>query len=313
MATAQDQSTGPAGPAWSPPAPERPRLHAFAQRLEGLEPLDAVAKPFARAVRRVFRPGPVRDALSGRALGHALHPLLTDVPIGTWTSAVILDLAGGPSARHASEQLIGVGIAAALPTAAAGVLDWADTEPADDEVRRVGVVHALANVTALTLFGASLSARRGGRFGRGRALALAGTGALGIGGHLGGHLSLGKGVGVAATSLGTTVADWADAGPAAELEEGAPVCREVDGTAVLLVRLDGAVRALADRCSHRGGPLHEGELDGLCITCPWHGSRFRLEDGSVERGPSPYPQPSFDVRECDGRIEIRAAHGSPTV
>jgi nitrite reductase/ring-hydroxylating ferredoxin subunit/uncharacterized membrane protein len=300
-------------PTRRPPAPDSPRLHALTERLGGVAALDGVAKGLGGAVRGAVGPGPLRDALSGRWLGHALHPLMTDVPIGTWTSASILDAVGGRDADRAARRLIAVGIAAALPTAATGLLDWSDTEPIDDEVRRVGIVHATANVAALSLYSASLLARRRGARGRGRLLGLAGAGALAVGGHLGGHLSYAKAVGVDATALGPALDDWTDAGPADDLQEGVPVCRDVAGVDVLLLRRAGQVFALADRCAHRGGPLHEGELEDGCITCPLHGSRFRLEDGSVQRGPSPYPQPTFEVREAAGRLEVRPAHGGPTL
>lgn len=296
-----------------PPAPTAPRLHAAVQKLAGLNALDGVATRVGAAARGAVPPGPVRDALSGRALGHALHPLLTDLPIGTWTSASLLDVLGGRDSDRAARRLIAVGIAAALPTAATGLLDWADTEPADDEVRRVGVVHAVSNVAALSLYSASLVARRRGAGGRGRLLGLAGAAALGVGGHLGGHLSYAKAVGVDATALGAGLDDWTDAGSAADLLDGVPVCRSVAGVDVLLVRRDGQVLALADRCAHRGGPLHEGTFEDGCVTCPLHGSRFRLADGSVERGPSPYPQPTFEVREGGGRLELREAYGGPTL
>lgn len=294
------------------PPPARPRLHRLAQRLESLDRIDVVAKPLGRAVRRLLRPGPVRDALSGRALGHALHPLLTDVPIGTWTSATILDLMDERRFGPASERLIAIGIAASVPTAASGMLEWADTEPADDEVRRAGAVHAMVNMLSLSLFAASLVARRRGAAG-GRVLGLAGAGALGVGGHLGGHLSYAKGVGVDATALGRSLEEWTDVAATGDLTEGAALFREVNGVGLLIVRDRGRVRVLGDRCSHRGGPLHEGAIEDGCVTCPVHGSRFRLEDGSVERGPSPYPQPTFDVRERDGGVEVRSAHERPTL
>ncbi len=304
-----------AGPGLSrrPEAPSTPVLHAAVQRIGRLAALDTVATRLGSAVRDAVQPGPVRDALSGRALGHALHPLMTDLPIGTWTSASLLDAIGGRGADRAARRLIGVGIAAALPTAATGLLDWSDTEPADDEVRRVGIVHAASNVAALALYSASLVARRRGATGRGRLLGLAGAAALGVGGHLGGHLSYAKAVGVDATALGPTFEDWQDAGAVGDLQEGVAVCRAIAGVDVLLVRRGGEVFALADRCAHRGGPLHEGTLEGDCVTCPLHGSRFRLADGSVERGPSAYPQPTFEVRETAGRLEVRPAHGGPTL
>ncbi len=299
--------------AWRPPAPTRPRLHAAAQRVGELSAVDALGRRLGRAIRSALPPGEVRDALSGRALGHALHPLLTDAPIGLWTSATVLDVVGGQDGNRAARQLTAIGIAAALPTAASGLLDWADTEPADDEVRRVGVVHAASNVMALALFAGSLAVQRRGARTRGRLLRLAGAGALAIGGHLGGHLSYSKAVGVDATALGSTLEEWTDAGSAADLREGQPTCRQVGAVNVLLVRDGERICALADRCSHRGGALHDGTVEDGSVTCPLHGSRFRLVDGAVERGPSPYPQPTFEVRETAGRLELRAAHGKPTL
>jgi len=78
------------------------------------------------------------------------------------------------------------------------------------------------------------------------------------------------------------------------------------GIELVLVRRNGTIYALGDRCAHRGGSLHEGELLGDCIECPLHGTRIRLDDGSLERGPSAYPQPVFETREHDGRVEVRA-------
>jgi nitrite reductase/ring-hydroxylating ferredoxin subunit/uncharacterized membrane protein len=294
-------------------APRTPRLHAAVERLGGLAALDPIATRIGSAVRNAVGPGGLHDALSGVPLGHALHPLMTDLPIGTWTSATVLDAIGGRDADTAARRLIAVGIASAVPTAATGLMDWSDTEPADDEVRRVGLIHAVSNVAALSLYSASLVARRRGARTRGRLLGFAGAGALAVGGHLGGHLSYAKGVGVDTTAFGPSIDDWTDAGSVGDLPEGAPVCRTVAGVDVLLVRRDGRIFALADRCAHRGGPLHEGELEDGCITCPLHGSRFRLEDGSVDRGPSPYPQPTFEVREAGGRLELRHADGAPTL
>lgn len=285
--------------------PTEPKLNVLASSLRKLDALDAVAQPLGKAVRQLAPPGPVRDALSGVPLGHALHPVLTDLPIGTWTSATVLDLLGGRTGRPAAERLIALGIATALPTALTGAHDWADSETADDEVRRVGVIHAAANVTALALYGASLAARRGGRRGLGVTLGLAGAGALVVGGHLGGHLSFDKAVAVDQTAWLEPVEDWTDAGAEADVPEGGLTRAEVAGMAVVIARRDGRFFALADRCSHRGGDLHAGELVGDCVQCPLHGSRFVLEDGSVARGPSPYPQPVFDVRTRDGRVEVR--------
>jgi nitrite reductase/ring-hydroxylating ferredoxin subunit/uncharacterized membrane protein len=284
----------------------RPRLHRLAERIGAATSLDQPAEAVAEWVRGVVPRGPVKDALSGTPLGHALHPLLTDLPIGTWTAATLLDVVGGRDARPASERLVAIGILAAAPTAATGLNDWADTTPASDSVRRVGAVHAVANVAALGLYAAPWAARRRGRHGRGVALGLAGLGALTVGGHLGGHLSYSKAVGVDQTALEARPDEWTVVFDDAALPEGGLRSARLQDTTVVLARVNGEVHALADRCAHRGGALHEGELVDGCVECPLHGSRFRLADGSVERGPSAYPQPRYEVRVRDGRIAVRA-------
>jgi nitrite reductase/ring-hydroxylating ferredoxin subunit/uncharacterized membrane protein len=283
----------------------RPRLYHLAERIGAATSLDGPAEAVAKWVRGAVPRGPVKDTLSGTPLGHALHPLLTDLPIGTWTSAALLDLVGGRAARPASRRLIAAGLLAAVPTAASGFNDWADTTPADDSVRRVGAVHAVANVAALGLHAASLSARRRGHHRSGVALGLAGVGALTVGGHLGGHLSYAKAVGVDQTAFASGPQEWTEVFDDAALPEGELRGAEVDGQPVVLARVRGQIHALADRCSHRGGSLHEGELVGDCVECPLHGTRFRLADGAVERGPSAYPQPVYEARVASGRIAVR--------
>src|SRR3954468_7275422 len=275
-------------------APAQPKAHALVHALAEVEAIDPPAKAAGKAVRGAIPHGTVKDVLSGVPIGHALHPLLTDVVIGTWTSASLLDVVGGRAAQPAAERLIAIGLAAALPTAVSGSNDWADTEVADPEVRRVGAVHAVLNVAALGLYGVSLAARRSDRRGLGRLRGIAGAGVLSAGGHLGGHLSLATGVGVNQNTWESAVPEWTDAIADADVREGELVHRLVGGVDVLLTRRNGTLHALADRCGHRGGALHEGELVGGRVQCPLQGSRFVLEDGSVRRGPSAYPQPVFE-------------------
>jgi nitrite reductase/ring-hydroxylating ferredoxin subunit/uncharacterized membrane protein len=283
-----------------------PTPQALIDQLAGLEQLDAPASAVGRTVRDLVPPGPVKDALSGTWLGHALHPLLTDLPVGTWTSAVLLDWLGGHAARPAADRLIELGILAALPTAVTGWSDWADSEPASAAVRRTGLVHAASNISALGLFGASLALRRRGRRGSGRLFALAGSAALGAGGYLGGHLAYAEGVGVDQTAFEERTSGWTAVMRDSELPEGEARYAEVDGVGVMVARWQGEVHALSSRCAHRGGPLDEGEIADGCVTCPRHGSVFRLADGDVVRGPSPYPQPRWDARVRDGVVEVKA-------
>src|SRR3712207_1013709 len=263
-------ATQPATTTWQAPSPTEPRVHTLVEKLEKAAPIDAVAAPVAKAVRRAVPAGPVKDLLSGKPIGHALHPLLTDVVIGTWTSATILDLIGGPEGRPAADRLIGVGIAASLPTAVTGATDWADTTVSSAPVRRVGAIHAALNIGALALYSASLVARRGGGRGKGILLGLTGAGVLGASGHLGGHLTYVRGVGVDQTAFSEPITDWTQAALGAELREGEPYVARVAGQEILLVRRGGTIHGLADRCNHRGGPLHEGQLEDGCVTCPWH-------------------------------------------
>jgi nitrite reductase/ring-hydroxylating ferredoxin subunit len=282
-----------------------PRAHAAVRKLAGIEALDTPAKKIAKTARNVIGPGKLKDALSGSWLGHAAHPMLTDLPIGTFTSALLLDWLGGRRSEPAADRLIGLGLVSTLPVVASGYSDWADSEVGNDSVRRIGIVHASANLTASSLFAASWLARRRGARGRGRVLALAGGAALVTGGNLGGHLSLAEGMGVDQSTFEDAPAEWTDVLADADLPDDTMRCVVAAGTPVLLARHGGELHALSNRCVHRGGPLHEGELGDGTVTCPWHGSSFDLRDGGLVRGPAAYPQPVWDVRVREGRIEVR--------
>src|SRR4051812_12368222 len=169
-------------------------LEPLIDAAESATVLDAPGKAIGKQVRSLIKQ-PLKDALSGTWLGHALHPLMTDVVIGTFLSTTLLDLAGGDEDGRAGARLIGIGMAAYGPTALAGVNDWADTEPVSDAIRRTGLIHAASNTTALVFYAGSLAARRRGNRGRARALSLAGGTILMVGGFYGGHLSFTQGVG----------------------------------------------------------------------------------------------------------------------
>lgn len=266
--------------------------------------LDAVAKPVASTVSRVVRSQrSVRNLLSGTPFGHPAHPVLTDVTLGAFSMGTLLDVLGGRAAAPAADMLIRVGAASAVPTALTGANDWSDTT---GKASRVGLVHAATNSTALVLFLLSLTGRRSSRRRR-VALRLAGLGALTLGGDLGGHLAFTRATGVNHTELLRLPEAWTPVIADAELDEGVPRGVTVEGVPVLLVRDSGQVRALAATCSHLGGPLDEGEVKGGCVTCPWHGSTFRLADGEVVIGPATASQPVLETRVRDEQIEVRAA------
>ena len=171
-------------------------LNTLVAKLEADETLDGLGQTAGRTVRQLVGDGAVKDVLSGAWLGHPLHPILTDIPIGVWTSSVLLDWTGGKNSQSASDRLILIGLLAAGATAASGWSDWADSEQEHAEVRRSGLVHAAANATAVALMLGSYSARKRGARGRGKLLSLAGSSALGAGGWLGGHLTYTLGAGV---------------------------------------------------------------------------------------------------------------------
>jgi nitrite reductase/ring-hydroxylating ferredoxin subunit/uncharacterized membrane protein len=273
-------------------------------RIEHLEQLDQVSKPVQEAVNRAVPQGSgLKDLLSGTWLGHPLHPLLTDVVVGAWTSAAILDLLGGRSSRPAADRLIAVGCLAAVPTAASGLSDWVDLWGG---TQRVGIAHAMGNVSALLLQTMSWRARKRGRRMRGKLWSSLAMLVASGSAYLGGHLSFGKGVGVNQNAFDSYPARWKFALEDAEVGEGTMKRATVGGMPVLVARVEGNLYAIHDRCSHRGCGLHSGKLSDTSVTCPCHGSTFRLADGSIVKGPATSPQPAFEVRVRDGKIEVRA-------
>jgi nitrite reductase/ring-hydroxylating ferredoxin subunit len=267
-------------------------------RLERFQRLDPVVSAGQRAAR-LIRPGRLRDVLHGVWLGHPLHPTLVQAPTGAWLSAAILEATG--AGEPAVQVLVASGLVAAAPAMAAGAADWSEQH---EQQLRVGVVHALANAVAVGCYGSSLLVRgRGTR----RALRLCGLAAMGTGGLLGGHLSfrLAGGANHAEAVPHLIEPGWHYLMVAADLPEATPVRQMLGEVPVVAIRANGQVHVLADRCSHMSGPLSDGDLADGCLTCPWHGSIFRVADGSVARGPATAPQPSFDTRVVGGAIQVR--------
>jgi nitrite reductase/ring-hydroxylating ferredoxin subunit/uncharacterized membrane protein len=270
-------------------------------RVEQAGSLDGVADRVHELVTRAIRNGALKDALSGTWLGHPAHPMFTDLPIGFWTSAFVLDFIGGRRARDASELLVGLGVLSALPTAATGAADWSDTWGAS---RRVGFVHAAANSSAVLLYAWSWSARRRNRHARGVALGVLGATAATIGGFLGGHLLSRRGVGVDHAAHDPALSDWMPA-ISVDAVSSAPTRVEVDDVPIIVIERDERILAVAATCPHRGAPLDEGTFDDTSVTCPWHGSRFALDTGALLRGPSAMPLACFETRVTNGTVEIR--------
>jgi nitrite reductase/ring-hydroxylating ferredoxin subunit/uncharacterized membrane protein len=270
--------------------------------IERFDRLDGVASSLAKIVGRAVQARPIRNFLSGTYLGHPLHPVLTDLPIGAWSMAAVLDTFGGRQSEAAADMLVCVGIASAVPTAAAGLNDWSDTQ---GKTRRTGLVHAAATATALCLYTGSAVARANGHRGLGMALGRTGFGVLMFGGFLGGHLAYANAVNVNKTAGRDGPAQWRPVLGDSELPDGRQLRVDVGSVSLLLQRAGTRLYALDSVCSHMGGPLDQGRIADGCVTCPWHGSTFRLEDGSIVRGPASRPQPAYETRVNDGQIEVR--------
>jgi nitrite reductase/ring-hydroxylating ferredoxin subunit/uncharacterized membrane protein len=271
--------------------------------LEDARWLDRPAGPVRSAVRRALRRTPVRNALHGTWLGHSLHPVLVQAPIGCFLSAAVLDLRGDRDAP-AARRLVGAGLLAATPAAVTGLADWAEGH---EQQQRVGLVHAAANAAGLLLYGASY-ARRLRSPGSGRLLSAAGLSAVAAGGFIGGHLAYRQALGPnhAEAVPHLVPPGWQDLCAVDDLPADGEVRQLMLGDQPLTVIRDGGrTHVLSDVCSHLSAPLHQGELDDGCLTCPWHHSVFRVADGSVVRGPATAPVPVFEVRDRDGRIEVR--------
>ncbi|MGC5585484.1 Rieske 2Fe-2S domain-containing protein [Ornithinimicrobium sp. W1679] len=280
-------------------------LTPLMKRLEETEGLDAAVDSARSTVNTVLPQGPVKDVLHGKPLGHALHPLLVALPIGLNVGASLLDVLGDEGDQAAARRLVGAALVSTVPTVATGWADWSELGSAQRPAR-VGLVHAVANGAAAGVFAASWFARLAGHHRAGAALSMVGLAGLGAAGYLGGHLVYAQGVAVSRTmDHEPAPADWTDVAAAEDVGEGL-LRVEAAGQPVVLTRAGGGLAALAATCTHLGGPLDEGTVEDGCVVCPWHGSRFDLRDGAVERGPASVPQPAYDVRETDGRVQVRA-------
>jgi nitrite reductase/ring-hydroxylating ferredoxin subunit/uncharacterized membrane protein len=275
--------------------------------------LDRLAKPVQQSVKAVLRPdqagSPLRNLLHGTFLGHPLHPVLTDVPIGGYTVGLVLDLLSylplGRRFAPGADAAIALGLVGVLPTAAAGLADWSHTS---GQARRVGLVHALANVTGTLLYSGSLLFRSKGNRGLGRGLGLLGYGVVSFGAYLGGELVYRHGLGTAPTAFERATDEWQDVGEESAIAAGEIRKVDVGGAPVLLARVSsGQFGAISDTCTHMGCSLSEGRLKDAVITCPCHGSRFDVHTGSALLGPASVPSPRYDVTVLAGRIKLRPA------
>jgi nitrite reductase/ring-hydroxylating ferredoxin subunit/uncharacterized membrane protein len=274
--------------------------------LEDQERLDGIAEKLSSLVRMKasLLPGgqAAVDALHGKQLGHPLHPILTDLPIGAFTFAAMFDATtiGRKKPSKAATTLIAAGLATVPITALAGALDWQHTY---GRTKRVGTGHLLLNSLGSAAMAASLYTRLRGR-GPTRTLNFLGNGILTLSAYLGGHLVYEGGVGVRHDSSAAAPEHYVPVLPLTDLREQVLTRVEASGYPIALYKRFGRVYAVGDVCPHLGCSLSEGEVEEDAVVCGCHGSKFALEDGAVERGPSTYRVPAFVTRIVNGTIEV---------
>ncbi len=248
-------------------------------------------------------PSAIKDGLYGVWLRHPLHPAVVLVPIGCWTSTVLLDAAG---MEEAADLTLKAGTLSSVAAALTGAAQWYDTQGMENP-RRVGTLHAILNTTAAGLYAASWVCRDKGARPAGIALSTTGFAIAGVSAWLGGDLSYDIGIGVNRTAFEDRDDEWTEVAQEDELAENTPKHVKAAGVPVMLVKQNGTIYAMTATCTHLGGPLHEGEIDAeaCTVTCPWHGSVFNLRDATVIHGPATGAGEPYEVRVEAGTVSIR--------
>lgn len=248
---------------------------------------------------------PIHNFLNGTWLGHPLHAVLTDVPIGAFTIVIILDVL---DQRYAADVALAFGVLAMIGAAVAGYADYADT---DGLPRERATVHSTVMIVALVVYIASIFLRWGTTGDRTAAIATSIVGYLlvTVGAYIGGDVVYALGNMVDRHAFRSRGTKWAAVEAPALIVENTPTKAKMGAQTLVLVRSGEAVIALHETCAHAGGPLSEGTIVNGCIECPWHGSRFELSSGHLKRGPSVYDQPRYELRKTEaGGWEGRRAN-----
>jgi nitrite reductase/ring-hydroxylating ferredoxin subunit/uncharacterized membrane protein len=278
------------------------------------EPLSRLLDPLARGVNWFYRalgtPGRyLQDFANGVFLGHTLHATLVDVVIGAATAALFLDILtvffGVQGLDTATAGVEGLAFLAAIGSILTGLTDFKDTAHGDE--RNVTGFHGLINIIGTGGLAFSTMLRINDEHDAARWALLIGYLVLSAGAYVGGHVVFKYGymVNRNAFARGKRAAEFTPLMPLSDLPDNTPTRASLGATALVVVRRGDVVHALKDTCSHAGGPLSEGKLDGDGIVCPWHGSTFRLEDGSVRHGPATTRQVSYQARINGDQVEVQ--------
>ncbi len=238
-----------------------------------------------------------------------MHSAVTDIPIGTLFIAIVLDVL---DLRVAADVALLTTVLVMLVAAVTGAADYVDT---DGTARTRATLHSTLMVIGLVLVIASLVVRATGPVDRAIPIALSIIAFLIVtaGAFVGGDVVYVFGNMVSRHAFRGAGAKWIrlDVGgltDLAELPHATPTKARAGINDLVLVRIGATVNALHAVCAHAGGPLAEGTVVDGCIQCPWHGSRFRLDNGRVAQGPALYDQPVYEIRAAEGGgYEVRRA------
>jgi nitrite reductase/ring-hydroxylating ferredoxin subunit/uncharacterized membrane protein len=297
---------------WAETPPRNPPLRRLiGEFVESQTWLDKLASPIQNSLLAFFgKPGQpsrkLKDILNGTWLGHALHPVFTDVPLGAWSGTTLLDVAWLADedkgiARGADLTLL-LGLAGATGAAVTGLTDWSDLDGTD---RRVGLMHGLLNGSITLMYLTSLMLRLTGLRRAGIAFSTSGYLVSLFSAYLGGELSFAKGIGVNHVAWEGGSDDFVAVMDEQDLLEGKLTRVDAAGIPAVLLKQGKSIYAIGATCTHLAGPLDEGTVEDGIVTCPWHGSRFCMSDGSLVNGPAVYAAPTFAVRVHNGKIELR--------
>lgn len=286
---------------------------SIVKAVEDQDWLEPVGTAVQKAVTTLYKAGgepanAVKNVLHGSTFGHPIHPIKAGAVVGAWSIAAVLDVCeslGNRKAGDGADAAVGIGLLFAASSAITGLTDYTGID--DKPRKRIGAMHAMVNGTATLLYGASYLLRRSNQRTLAKALAGVGYGIMAFGGYLGGVLVFEQGVGVDHADRENLPQDWVAVAEVSDIPHGSSKVIEVNGNPVLIAHTKGKYRAIGNTCAHLGGPLNEGKIANGMVTCPWHGSCFKLDTGAIVDGPTAYPQPAYDVRVRNGHIEVTAA------
>ena len=274
--------------------------------------ITGLAKWLGDLMNKIFQETPLRPLkllANGTLIEHPLHPVVTDVPVGSWTVAILLMLVtlifGVQNLGLATGFAIGLGVLAGLAAIVTGLLDWMDVDPPE---LAVGITHGIINIVATIIFAIAFYLLYSGNWEinlTNTLLAVVGYLTVTVGAFIGGSLVFRQGVMINRDAYRKGPKDYTPALAAKDLADNQLKRVEVKGQPVLLLKRGEKIYAIGAVCSHYGGPLEKGKLVDGTVECPWHYSRFALEDGRVKEGPATSPMPAYDARINNGQVEVK--------